>query len=84
MNDPLDTKDEGDNSEDVEELDEFPSTPPPGFADPSSFSTAQMDRLLVLMKGGMMRKSKVVPLGVSPMPSRPDTQGKGENAGLRS
>lgn len=52
----------------VEQMDEFPSTPPPGFADPSSYTEDEIDRLVVLMKGGIGRKSRVVPLGVSRCP----------------
>lgn len=59
---------EGDDSDsEFEEEDEFPSTPPPGFGDPGSYTQNQLDRMLVLMKGGSQAgsKTRVVPLGVS-------------------
>jgi hypothetical protein len=49
----------------VEELDEAPTTPPPGFADPTSYSEDQIDKLLVLMRGGPGKRTRLVPLGVS-------------------
>lgn len=61
----LTEQDEDEEDEDVEELDESPTTPPPGFADPSSYTDEQMDGLLVLMKGGPGKRMRVVPLGVS-------------------
>lgn len=54
----------------MEELDAFPSPPPPGFADPASFKSDQVDSLLVLMKGGLGRKSRLVPLSVSVPPNK--------------
>lgn len=57
-----------DSESEFEVEDEFPTTPPPGFADPTSYTQAQIDRLVVLMKGGSQAgsKTRVVPLGVSP------------------
>jgi arginine-tRNA-protein transferase len=60
---------EGDDSDsEFEEEDEFLSPPPPGFGDPASYTQNQIDRMLVLMKGGSQAgsKTRVVPLGVSP------------------
>jgi len=56
-----------DSDSEFEQEDEFPSTPPPGFGDPGSYTQNQIDRLLVLMKGGSQAgsKTRVVPLGVS-------------------
>jgi arginine-tRNA-protein transferase len=60
-------EDDDDESE-YEEKDEFPMTPPPGFEDPGLYTQNQIDRLVVLMKGGGQAgsKTRVVPLGVSP------------------
>lgn len=58
------TDDEAED-DDVEELDESPTTPPPGSADPTSYSEEQMDKLLVLMRGGPGKRTRLVPLGVS-------------------
>lgn len=59
------------DDEDVEELDESPATPPPGFADPSSYTDKEMDSLLVLMKGGLGKRTRVVPLGVCTLSHHP-------------
>jgi hypothetical protein len=55
-----------DSDSEFEVEDEFPKTPPPGFADPASYTQNQIDRLVVLMKGGSQAgsKTRVVPLGV--------------------
>jgi hypothetical protein len=45
-----------------EDEDDFPSIPPPGFGDPTSYTQNQLDKLVVLMKQG--GKTRVVPLGV--------------------
>lgn len=66
MKDQAQDEDEEDE-EDVEVLDEFPSPPPPGFADPASYSPEQIDALLVLMRGGTGRKSRLLPMSVSPL-----------------
>lgn len=57
-----------DSESEFEVEDEFPTTPPPGFADPTSYTQTQIDRLVVLMKGGGQAgsKTRVVPLGVCP------------------
>ena len=70
MTDPKPEKHTGSGSDSESEFeveDEFPTTPPPGFADPASYTQAQIDRLLVLMKGGSQAgsKTRVVSLGVS-------------------
>ena len=71
MTDPKPEKHTGSGSDSESEFeveDEFPTTPPPGFADPTSYTQAQIDRLVVSMKGGSQAgsKTRVVPLGVSP------------------
>ncbi|ORY30381.1 arginine-tRNA-protein transferase [Naematelia encephala] len=57
-----DEDEDEDSMSEVEELDAFPSSPPPpGFADPSSFSNGDIARLLVLMQSGR-RGSRLVQL----------------------
>jgi hypothetical protein len=64
---PTNTDSGTDSDSDFEVEGEFPTTPPPGFADPASYTQNQIDRLVVLMKGGGQAgsKTRVVPLGVS-------------------
>lgn len=51
--------------DDVDSLETFPHPPPPGFADPLALDEGDLESMLVMMKGGRLRKSRVVPLGVS-------------------
>lgn len=52
--------------EEVEELNEFPSPPPPGFTDPAATSELEIDSILVYLKGyGTKRSPKVVSLKVT-------------------
>ena len=51
--------------QDFEEMGDFPLDHTPGWADPTSFREDDIDGLLVLIKGGMMKRSRVVPVEVS-------------------
>jgi arginine-tRNA-protein transferase len=55
---------DGDESEHDEELD-FPDPPPPGFGDPSAVQESDLDSFLVMLKGGVRSRSRLVQLGVS-------------------
>ena len=57
---------EEDSDSEYEVEDEFPSIAPPGFGDPESYTQTELDRLVVLMKGGSQAgsRTRVVPLGV--------------------
>jgi hypothetical protein len=54
---------DGDESEYDEEL-EFPDPPPPGFGDPSAVQESDLDSFLVMLKGGVRSRSRLVQLGV--------------------
>lgn len=52
--------------EDMEEINSFPSPPPPGFDDPSSLDEKICQSVLVLLSGGSSRRpDQIVRLGVS-------------------
>jgi hypothetical protein len=76
---------------DLEVLDDFPLDHTPGWVDPTSFSTDEIDGLLVLIKGGRSKSSRVVPIEVSYLPhqililgSTVRKQGRGGDADQRA
>ena len=54
------------DEEDFDKLTGWPSPPPPGFADPKTLNKAQVEGLLVLLKGSRWGGSSLVRLGVCP------------------
>lgn len=60
-----DIEDDDDDESEEEQLDAFPQDPPPGFTDPKTYTSGEMDRLVVLLKGGSRVSGRIVTLGVS-------------------
>lgn len=56
-----------DSDDDMEQLDEFPWPPPPGFTDLTSITQKQLDELIVLMKS--RGRSRIIALGVNNQPA---------------
>lgn len=68
---------EPDSESDDEELDDFPSTPIPGFAGPDTISERDLEELMVVMQNrgifGSKKGSRVVQFGVNiSLPDRSD------------
>ncbi|EIW71254.1 hypothetical protein TREMEDRAFT_67646 [Tremella mesenterica DSM 1558] len=54
----------GDEAVDVyDQSDDWPDPPPPGFSDPSSFTKTQIDNLLVDIRGGKLRGTRIAKFG---------------------